>query len=198
MCIYIHTPMPSPLPLPSTPTQLFPSALCAHLDLRQLLKLFVKLAAAFHDPAPPPHGQRKFYQRIFCPLVTLWGMVLQRLLADPTLDNLVTNFFHGKADALRPGQNSPSQKIKSRQTASFSNARKRLPLELIKKVSSSSPRWFAKRLPADPGRAGTLCSWMAARCACLPPEIFPNPSNRIPVGTYATGPSCGWWWVFVR
>src|SRR5882672_6622613 len=129
MCIYIHTPMPSPLPLPSTPTQLFPSALCAHLDLRQLLKLFVKLAAAFHDPAPPPHGQRKFYQRIFCPLVTLWGMVLQRLLADPTLDNLVTNFFHGKADALRPGQNSPSQKIKSRQTASFSNARERLPLE---------------------------------------------------------------------
>ena len=138
--------MPSPLPLPSTPTQLFPSALCAHLDLRQLLKLFVKLAAAFHDPAPPPHGQRKFYQRIFCPLVTLWGMVLQRLLADPTLDNLVTNFFHGKADALRPGQNSPSQKIKSRQTASFSNARKRLPLELIKKVFIQLPALVCQKI----------------------------------------------------
>ena len=114
--------MPSQLPLPSTPAQLFPSALCANLDLRQLLKLFLKLAAAFHDPAPPPHRKRKFYQRIFCPLVTLWGMVLQRLLADPTLDNLVTNFFHGKADALRPGQKSPSKRIKYRQTASFSNA----------------------------------------------------------------------------
>ena len=138
--------MPSPLPLPSRHAQLFPSALCANLDLRRLLKLFVKLAAAFGDLAPPAGRKRNYYQRIFCPLVTLWGMVLQRLLKDPTLDNLVTQFSHGKADALRPGKRRLSKKIKSRQTASFSNARKRLPLELIQKVFTQLPKLLCQKI----------------------------------------------------
>jgi Transposase DDE domain len=138
--------MPLLLPLPSTHSQLFPSPLCANLDLRQFLKLFLKLAAAFHDAALAPQRKRKFYQRIFCPLVTLWGMVLQRLLADPTLDNVVMNFFHGKADGLRPGQNSPSKKLKSRQTASFSNARQRLPLELIKRIFNQLPALVCQKI----------------------------------------------------
>ncbi|MDO8675021.1 MAG: IS4 family transposase [Candidatus Omnitrophota bacterium] len=144
-----YTYMPSSLPLPSSHTQLFPSAMCASLDLRQFLKLFLKLGAAFKDLALPSGRKRKFYERIFCPLVTLWGMVFQRLLADPTLEKVVVSFAHGKADVLRPGRKGKkglSKKMKSRRTTSFCNARTRLPLELIQKVFIELPALLCQKI----------------------------------------------------
>ena len=138
MYIVLYTYMSRTLPLPAQLPQLFAAPLGARLDLRQLLKLFTRLGAA-KDLALPPGRQRAFYQRVFCPLVTLWGMVLQRLLADPTLENVVVHFAHGQADALRPGKTRLSQKIKSTKTASFSDARQRLPLEVLKKVFTQLP-----------------------------------------------------------
>lgn len=141
-----YTYMPYKLPLPSSQTKLFPSPLCSNLDLRQLLKLFIKLGAASKDLALPPGRKRNFYKRIFCPLVTLWGMVLQRLLEDPTLEKVVVSFSHGKADALRPGKKPVSKKLKSRQNTSFSNARQRLPLELIQKVFIQLPALLCQKI----------------------------------------------------
>jgi len=130
--------MPRTLLLPAQLPQLFAAPLGARLDLRQLLKLFIRLGAA-PGRALPLGRKRAFYQRVFCPLVTLWGMVLQRLLADPTLENVVVHFAHGTADALRPGKKPLSQKIKSNKTASFSDARQRLPLEVLQEVFTQLP-----------------------------------------------------------
>jgi hypothetical protein len=121
-----YTYMPRKLPLPSTQTQLFAGLLGASLDLRQLLKLFTKLICAFNPLPLAPGRKRKSYQRIFCHRVTLWGMILQCLLKDRTLDRVVASFRHRKANAFSAGKKPLSTRIKSKQTTSCSNARQRL------------------------------------------------------------------------
>ena len=142
MYLFIYTYMPAQFPLPRS--NLCPS--CAHLDLRHLLKLFVKLASPDPHRPLPPNRKRHSYQRIYSYLVTLWGMVLQSLLADRSLDQVVVSFRHRKADALLRGKKPLSSKIKSRQTAAFSKARTRLPLEWIQNVFSQWPTLLGRKI----------------------------------------------------
>ena len=137
--------MPNKLPKPSPLQPLAFTPLALSFDLKSLLGLFSRLrpdALTFWTS----QSLKVPYQRIFCPLVTLWCMVLQRLLADHTLDNVQTQLTLGNCDALLPRKRL-SRLIKSEQTASLSDARDRLPLTFI--------RWFFSNLNCLKGIAST-------------------------------------------
>ena len=69
-----------------------------------------------------------FYERVFCPIVTLWYLIFQRLQPDPSMDNVLCDARAGGADALRQDL---SKKLRSSATTSYSDARQRLPLPFL-------------------------------------------------------------------
>ncbi len=95
---------------------------------RELLSVFLQLlpfAELFNLPSLAGQG---FYQRIFCPVLTLWYFIFQRLQSDHSLDKVISDVHNGGADALRPQL---SKKLRSTATTSYSKARKRLPLDFL-------------------------------------------------------------------
>jgi hypothetical protein len=73
-----------------------------------------------------------FYQRIFSLRVTLWYLIYQRLNFDVTHSGVVVNLREGGADRLsQPGGPKLSRRVRSTKTSAYSQARKRLPLELL-------------------------------------------------------------------
>lgn len=74
----------------------------------------------------------RFYDRLWTPLITLWYLIWQRLQPDSTLDAVVKDARRGGADALTPVERPLSQRLRSRATAAFSNARQRLPLRWLR------------------------------------------------------------------
>jgi hypothetical protein len=80
------------------------------------------------------HGtnQRAFYDRIYSLRVTLWYLVSQTLNFDHTLSGVITNIRDGGGDRLgRKGRKKLSQRVISKKTNAYSQARSRLPLELL-------------------------------------------------------------------
>lgn len=78
---------------------------------------------------------RRFYKRILTPRLTLWCMIFQRLFPDKTLEAVVEYLSQGGCDSLtEEGREPISSRIRSTSTASFSDSRQRLPLELIQMV----------------------------------------------------------------
>lgn len=117
-----------------------------------VLQLFAKLfrhanlqAWAQSQPASAaPH--RGFYQRIYSLTITLGSLVLQRLNADQTQAAVVQDLRAGGADRLSPSRRQPvSQKVHSQATASYNDARQRLPLELL--------RWALAQIATDVRKA---------------------------------------------
>jgi hypothetical protein len=98
---------------------------------RELLGVFLQLLPFAELLDLPSLAGKRFYQRIFCPAVTLWYFIFQRLQPDHSMDNVLCDAHNGGADALRPEL---SKKLLSTATASFSNARKRLPLAFFSDV----------------------------------------------------------------
>ena len=90
-------------------------------------------------------GQR-FYQRLFTPLIILWGFIYQRLNADHTCDAAVSYFASGAADGLCPHL---SERL-SDNTAGYCKARARLPLGIIQ----GALRHAAQVIQAEAGAAG--------------------------------------------
>src|SRR5688572_12747347 len=76
-----------PLPTPTSSPKLFASSLCSTLDLIELLRFFRTLPSLLKKLPLPEGRKRPFYDRLFNPWLTLWAMVLQRLLQDHTLEN---------------------------------------------------------------------------------------------------------------
>ena len=73
--------------------------------------------------------------RAFTPLITLWYLVFQRLSPNHTLSAVQEDALAGGADRLSPrGKKALSLQLRSEATASFSNARQRLPLEVCRRV----------------------------------------------------------------
>lgn len=99
-------------------------ARCPH----ELLCVFLQLLPLADLFGLPSLAGKRFYQRLFCPAVTLWYFIFQRLQSDHSLDNVLCDAHNGGADALRPEL---SKKLRSTSTASFSNARQRLPLDFF-------------------------------------------------------------------
>jgi hypothetical protein len=97
-----------------------------------LLELFTQLLALDAVEHTLPPSPRRFYRRIWCPVLTLWYLIWQRLQPHPTLQAVVTDARRGGADALRPGKKGPlSQRLRSPATTAYSQARRRLPLAWV-------------------------------------------------------------------
>lgn len=76
-------------------------------------------------------SEQAFYERAFTPLVTLWYMVFQRLSDNHHLSHVQTDARQGGADRLSPKGKPLSRRIRSESTGTYSDARQRLPLELL-------------------------------------------------------------------
>ncbi len=79
-------------------------------------------------------GKRGPYQRAWTPLVTLWGMVCQRLHPGWHGADVVSAFRSGAADDLDPTDRHAaplSQRLRSEANAGYVQAQQRLPLALI-------------------------------------------------------------------
>jgi hypothetical protein len=98
------------------------------LSARQLLEFFLHLLPRRELWKLPSLKTKRFYERLFTPIVTLWYLIFQRLASDHTLEAVVADAQAGGADSLRK---SLSKKLLSTATVSFSNARQRLPLAFL-------------------------------------------------------------------
>jgi hypothetical protein len=83
-------------------------------------------------------------------------MILQRLLADHTLENTLQSLCAGNADRLHRGHKRFSKKVRSRKTTSFSNGRRRLPLAFLKSVFLGLPALLAKKMKGRDWKGWTL------------------------------------------
>ena len=108
---------------------------------RELLGVYLQLLPFAELFDLPCLAGKRFYKRLFCPGVTLWYFIFQRLQPDHSLDNVLCDAHNGGADALRPEL---SKKLLSTATTSFSNARKRLPLAFLFDVLNLQ----AQRIPS--------------------------------------------------
>lgn len=114
----------------------------------QLLGFFLELLPCAELCALPSLATKRFYTRLFSPMVILWYMLFQRLNHDHTLDAAVSDAHSGGADALNKKL---SSRLKSSATTSLSDARQRIPASLLGEVLtlqggkiaalSSSTRW---------------------------------------------------------
>jgi hypothetical protein len=94
----------------------------------QLLQLFSQLLALEAVEQTLDQTQRRFYRRIWCPVLTLWYLIWQRLQCHHTLQAVVSDLRQGGADALRPAGKKPlSQRVISQATTAFSQARGHVP-----------------------------------------------------------------------
>lgn len=100
-----------------------------------------------------------FYLRAFTPVVTLWYCVFGRLCPNHCLSHVVEDARSGGADCLSPRGKRLSRQLRSEATASFSDARARLPLAIFEK----GLRHIADRFAAN-FRGG---EWFGLRVALM-------------------------------
>lgn len=120
ICILIKWQKNAPQPNPPPLTPAFTTA--------QLLGFFLRLLprrAFLHLPALQ---DLTFYERLFTPMVTLWYLLFQWLNADHTLDAVLTDAHAGGADRLN---GKLSRRLRSHATTSYSDARQKLPTDLL-------------------------------------------------------------------
>jgi hypothetical protein len=110
---------------------LFASSAARGASANQLLPVFAKVLALEDWSHPQARGQRGFYRRAWCPLLTLWYLIWQRLSPQHTLAAVVSDARRGGADALRPGPQPLSARLRSSATTALAKARARLPLEWV-------------------------------------------------------------------
>jgi len=85
----------------------------------------------------PALKNKTFYDRLFTPLVTLWYLLFQRLNHDHSLDAVLADARAGGADRLN---GKLSHALLSASTASYSDARQRLPEDFLPQVLRSQGR----------------------------------------------------------
>lgn len=81
--------------------------------------------------ALPSLQGKRHYDRLFTPLVTLWYFMFQRLDADHSLAGVMADAQAGGGDRLN---RKLSRQLRSSSTASYSDARHRLPWQFLKEV----------------------------------------------------------------
>jgi hypothetical protein len=103
----------------------------------QLLRWFLLLLPGRTVCQLPALKHQTFYHRLFTPLVTLWYLLFQRLNPDPTLDAALADAQAGGADRIN---RKLSRQLASASTASYSDARQRLPWPFLAEVLSLQGR----------------------------------------------------------
>ena len=94
----------------------------------QLLRFFVQLLPSRALWRLPALKNKPFYERLFTPIVTLWYLIFQRLHPDHTLDGALSDARNGGADRLNKKL---SRQLCSESTSAYSDARQRLPWQLL-------------------------------------------------------------------
>jgi len=135
-------------PLPPTPNP-------RHSPER-LLRFFVQLLPRRALLQLPALKNGSFYDRLFSPLITLWLLLFQRLNADHSLDAALSHARSGGADSLKPKL---SAGLRSNSTASYSDARQRLPWQFLLEV--------LQLLGANISRLSPSALWKGWRLAFL-------------------------------
>jgi hypothetical protein len=79
-------------------------------------------------------SHRRFYERLYSPLIIVWCFLFQRLNADHSCDEVVSHVRSGAVDHLAGGGHPLSERIASESTAAFCKARKRIPLSVLEGV----------------------------------------------------------------
>lgn len=103
-------------------------------SLAQLLGMFRRLIDPGLLEQWLAESQHTFYECAFSPLITLWYLMFQRVQPDHTLEAVVTDAHQGGADALHPGREPLSRRLRSWATSAYSNARQRLPVGALLKA----------------------------------------------------------------
>lgn len=124
-----------------------------------LLQLFAQLLALDSVEQTLHSAGRRFYLRAWCPVITLWFLIWQRLWPEHTLTAVVNEARRGGADALRPGAKPLSARLRSRATTAYAKARLRLPLAWVQEVYTTT----AERLAT----LGRTAQELAALRVCL-------------------------------
>jgi len=119
----------------------------------QLLRFFIQLLPRRALYQLPALQTKDFYHRLFTPLVTLWYLLFQRLNPDHSLEAALSDARAGGGDWLNKKL---SPQLTSDSTASWSDARQRLPEEFLaqalalqgRQISGLSPTtlWQSWRL----------------------------------------------------
>src|SRR2546422_4543045 len=94
----------------------------------QLLIFFVRLLPHRALRKLPALRDKDFYNRLFSPLVTLWYLLFQRLNSDHSLEGALSDARTGGGNRINKKL---SRQLVSGSTASYSDARQRLPWEFL-------------------------------------------------------------------
>jgi len=93
---------------------------------------------------------KRFYERLFTPLILVWCFLSQRLNEDHTCDAAVSHVASGAVDHLDTRhKDPPSQRIQSESTAAYSKGRKRLPLSVLQEALRHTGQVIGQWLGAE-------------------------------------------------
>ena len=151
----------------------------------QLLRCFLQLLPHRALRKLPALKNKTFYHRLFTPLVTLWYLLFQRLNHDHSLEAALTDAQAGGADRLNRRL---SRRLVSCSTASYSDARQRLPWEFLlqalwlqgRKLTGLSPTALWQNLVVALLDGSTV----RLRPYRNIPQEFPPHSNQHPKHSY--------------
>lgn len=121
-------------------------------SIQQVFPTFKALVPAEEVRSLARMSSRRFYDRIFNPLVIVWCFIFQRLNADHSLDAVLGQVSSGAMDHLDDRHPAPiSERIRSESTAAYAKARKRLPLAVLvdvaQRLAQAAERCLENRTP---------------------------------------------------
>ena len=117
----------------------------ARLSPAELLRFFRQILPHHALRHLPALKQLTFYDRLFTPLVTLWYLLFQWLNADHSLDAAVADAQAGGAHRLN---RKLARQRTSSSTASFSDARQRLPWQFLAEALRLQGDHLTRQYPA--------------------------------------------------
>jgi len=119
-------------------------------SIPELLPVFQELLPASVIRALVQASQKRFYERLFTPLLLVWCFIFQRLNHDHTCDAVVSYVASGAVDHLDNKHRQPlSQRIKSESTAAYCKGRQRLPLSVLQGALTHTAQVIRQWLGAD-------------------------------------------------
>ena len=151
----------------------------------QLLVFFLQLLPRRALRRLPALKGKTFYDRLFTPLVTLWYLLFQRLNHDHSLDAALCDAQAGGADRLN---RKLSRQLVSGSTASYSDARQRLPWQFLLQTLQLQGRKMTGLSPTSLWQGFLVCLLDGSTVRLRPygniPKQFPPHSNQHYQRTY--------------
>jgi len=123
----------------------------------EVMPVFKKLLPRTYVDQLLDNTSKKFYERIFTPIVLLWGLIYQRLSSDHTYDEVVAHIKSGTADHLSVDPAKPiSARLHSESTAAYSKGRQRFPLDVLQQTMTYSAQQVQQRVSSWHGHPVSL------------------------------------------